>query len=93
MASEPVEAPRASLERFARPVRVELDAVEERLAVLQESLPRGDALRDLSAGHLRPVAAHLFRAGGKLLRPLLTLLAARAAGTDWRRRDAVIRGA
>jgi geranylgeranyl pyrophosphate synthase len=67
-------------ERFALPVRAELAEVEERIADLREAFTGDSALRALSLTYVQPAAEHLFRSRGKLLRPLLVLLAARSMG-------------
>ncbi len=67
-------------ERFALPVLAELREAEERIADLREALTRGGAPQKLSLTYVQPAAEHLFRSQGKLLRPLLLLLAARSMG-------------
>jgi octaprenyl-diphosphate synthase len=70
------------LERFAGPVLEELEAVEQRIDSLLSTLSRGSAYAPLYARYVQPPVRHLFRTGGKLLRPLLILLSARTAGLE-----------
>ena len=69
-----------TFERFVIPVQRELEEVEERIGALRQGLSGDNAFQGLSAKYLQPAAEHLLRPGGKLLRPLLVLLAARAIG-------------
>jgi octaprenyl-diphosphate synthase len=68
------------LERFAAPVRAEFDQAGQRLEELLSGVARNSALPDQYARYVEPPVRHLFQSGGKLLRPLLVLLAARSAG-------------
>ncbi len=68
------------LERFSAPIRAELDDARQRLDEILSLIARNSALRDQYARYVDPPVRHLFLAGGKLLRPLLVLLSARAAG-------------
>jgi octaprenyl-diphosphate synthase len=68
------------LERFAAPVRAEFEQAGQRLEELLSAVTRNSALPDQYARYVEPPVRHLFQSGGKLLRPLLVLLAARAAG-------------
>ncbi len=71
-ASEVAATPAQALARAQALVAAELDEVEVRLAQLLES----------SVAAVPQVVGHLAFAGGKRFRPLVTLLAARAAGYD-----------
>lgn len=79
-------------EHFAVPVLAELGEVEERIRDLREALPRDGALQQMSLTYVQPAAEHLFRPQGKLLRPLLVLLAARSVG-PLQSRQSVVRAA
>jgi octaprenyl-diphosphate synthase len=68
------------LERYSAPVRAELAEAGQRLDDLLSGISAGSALPDLYARYVDPPVRHLFLTGGKLLRPLLLLLSARAAG-------------
>jgi geranylgeranyl pyrophosphate synthase len=79
--------------QFSGPVRPELDAVERRLRSLladleDENLP--GELRARFARYVRPAVGHLFQRQGKLLRPYLVLLSARAAGARGPGREAAL---
>jgi octaprenyl-diphosphate synthase len=64
---------RCILQEFARPVAAQLQEVEQQL----------EALVSQETGSLAPaVYQHILHAGGKRLRPLLTLLSCAAAGGD-----------
>ena len=67
--------------RFSGPVWPELDAVERRLRSLLADLADESPLSELRARYMQPAVEHLFQRQGKLLRPSLVLLSARAAGT------------
>lgn len=60
-------------------MRNELARVEERLRAILNELGNDSMDPDLRARYVMPAVEHLFRQGGKLLRPLLVLLAARSA--------------
>src|SRR6478672_6529677 len=62
----------AAADRAIALVETEMRAVEQRLAERMES----------PIGAIPQVGAHLLGAGGKRLRPLLSVLAARAAGVS-----------
>ncbi len=66
-------------ELFAGPVQSDLDAASRRLRSLLVDMTAAGPLAGLRARYLRPAVGHLFERQGKLLRPLLVLLAARAA--------------
>jgi len=68
------------LEKFAAPVRAELEEADARIGALVDGVCRDGLLPDLCEQFVRPAVRHLFRTSGKLLRPLLVLLSARAAG-------------
>ncbi len=68
------------LERFAEPIRAEFEQAGQRLDELLSAITRTSALPDLYSRYVDPPVRHLFLSGGKLLRPLLVLLAARAVG-------------
>ncbi|MGA2380294.1 MAG: polyprenyl synthetase family protein [Spirochaetia bacterium] len=68
------------LERFSAPIRAEFEEAGQRLDDLLSAITRNSALPDLYARYVDPPVRHLFLAGGKLLRPLLVLLSARAVG-------------
>ena len=70
----------SELERFAAPIRAEFEQAGLRLDELLSAVTRNGALPDLYARYVDPPVRHLFLSGGKLLRPLLVLLAARAVG-------------
>jgi geranylgeranyl pyrophosphate synthase len=82
------------LERFSAPIRVELEESGLRLDDLLAGITRDSAVPDLYARYVDPPVRHLFLTGGKLLRPLLVLLSARAVGELCARSSpAVIRAA
>lgn len=82
------------LERFAAPVRFQLEEADARLRQLVDGICHESTLPGLCDQFVQPALRHLFRTGGKLLRPLLVLLAARAAGGDGAAEDdAVTRAA
>jgi octaprenyl-diphosphate synthase len=62
------------------PVGPELDSVERRLRSLLADHSFESPLGDLRARYVRPAVEHLFQRRGKLLRPFLVLLSARATG-------------
>jgi geranylgeranyl pyrophosphate synthase len=66
------------LELFAGPVQAGLDAASRRLRSLLQDLADDTPLGGLRARYLQPAVGHLFRRQGKLLRPFLVLLSARA---------------
>ncbi len=66
--------------QLALPVRAELEESENRIQVLLAQLGRNGIRPDLCGRYVRPAVEHLFRSGGKHLRPLLLLLAARSTG-------------
>ena len=68
------------LERFAAPVRAQLEEADGRIGTLVEGICRDGMLPDLCEQFVQPAVRYLFRTSGKLLRPLLVLLSARAAG-------------
>ncbi|HET6486248.1 MAG TPA: polyprenyl synthetase family protein [Spirochaetia bacterium] len=68
------------LERFAAPVRAELEEADARIGALVDGICRDGMLPDLCEQFVQPAVRHLFRTSGKLLRPLLVLLSARASG-------------
>ena len=68
------------LERFAAPIRAEFEMAGQRLDELLSAITRNSTLPDLYTRYVDPPVRHLFLTGGKLLRPLLVLLAARAVG-------------
>ena len=61
-------------------VQPELDAVEQRIRSLLSGFAEGDRCAALRARYVLPAVGHLFQRQGKLLRPLLVLLGARACG-------------
>jgi len=67
-------------ERFTGPVRAEFEEAGQRLDELLLSITKNSALPDLYSRYVQPPVRHLFQSRGKLLRPLLVLLSARAAG-------------
>jgi octaprenyl-diphosphate synthase len=73
------------LELSAWPVQAGLDAAARRLRSLLEDLADASPLGELQARYLQPAVGHLFRRQGKLLRPLLVLLSARAGAPETRR--------
>jgi geranylgeranyl pyrophosphate synthase len=75
-------------------VRAELALADGRIHAVLADLGRDSILADLGAQYVQPAVEHLFRDGGKLLRPLLVLLAARSVGIIApSRREAVVRAA
>ena len=68
------------LERFTAPIRAELEEAGQRLDDLLSGITRNSVLPDLYTRYVDPPVRHLFLTGGKLLRPLLLLLSARAVG-------------
>ena len=70
----------SELERFVAPIRAEFEQTGQRLDELLSAITRNSVVPDLYARYVDPPVRHLFRSGGKLLRPLLVLLAARAVG-------------
>lgn len=68
------------LERFSAPIRAEIEEAGHRLDDLLSGITRNSALPELYARYVDPPVRHLFLTGGKLLRPLLVLLSARAVG-------------
>jgi geranylgeranyl pyrophosphate synthase len=81
-------------ERFANPVRAELADAGRRIQEILGELVREGVLPSLSRAYVQPAVEHLFRGGGKLLRPLLVLLAARSTGAITpERREGVVRAA
>ncbi len=68
------------LERFAAPIRAEFQQAGQRLDELLSAVTRNSSLPDLYSRYVDPPVRHLFLSGGKLLRPLLVLLAARSVG-------------
>ena len=70
----------SELELFAAPIQAEFEQAGRRLDELLCAITRNSALPDLYARYVDPPVRHLFLSGGKLLRPLLVLLSARAAG-------------
>jgi geranylgeranyl pyrophosphate synthase len=68
------------LERFSAPIRAEFEEAAQRLDEILSGITRNSALPDLYARYVDPPVRHLFVTGGKLLRPLLVLLSARAVG-------------
>ena len=72
------------LELSAGPVQAGLDAAARRLRSLLQDLTDDAPLDGLRARYLQPAVGHLFRRQGKLLRPYLVLLSARAGAPDGR---------
>lgn len=68
------------LERFTAPIRTQFEEAGQRLEALVSGLSSGSAFPDRYARYVDPPVRHLFVSGGKLLRPLLLLLSARAVG-------------
>jgi octaprenyl-diphosphate synthase len=68
------------LERFTASIRTQFEEAGQRLEALVSGLSRGSAFPDQYARYVAPPVRHLFLSGGKLLRPLLLLLSARAVG-------------
>jgi len=68
------------LDRFTASIRAQFEEAGQRLEELVSGLSGGSAFPDQYARYLDPPVRHLFRSGGKLLRPLLLLLSARAVG-------------
>jgi octaprenyl-diphosphate synthase len=68
------------LEPFAGPIRAEFEQAGKRLDELLSAITRNRVAPDLYTRFVAPPVRHLFLSGGKLLRPLLVLLAARAVG-------------
>ena len=66
--------------QFSGPVQAELDAVVRRLRSLLADIAEESPLGGLRARYVRPAVVHLFQQQGKLLRPSLVLLSARAGG-------------
>ena len=67
------------LERFTAPIRAEFEEAGQRLDELLAGITRNGTLPEMYARYVDPPVRHLFLTGGKLLRPLLVLLSARAA--------------
>ena len=67
------------LEHFTAPIRAEFEDAGQRLDELLAGITRGGPLPELYARYVDPPVRHLFLTGGKLLRPVLVLLSARAA--------------
>jgi octaprenyl-diphosphate synthase len=63
-------------------VQPDLDAVEERIRSLLSGFAEGDRWAALRARYVLPAVGHLFQHQGKLLRPFLVLLGARACGAS-----------
>ncbi|MGO9309574.1 MAG: polyprenyl synthetase family protein [Spirochaetia bacterium] len=70
----------SDLEHFSAPIRTEFEEAARRLDALLSSMARNSALPELYSRYVEAPVRHLFLTGGKLLRPLLVLLSARAAG-------------
>jgi geranylgeranyl pyrophosphate synthase len=68
------------LERFSAPIRRELEDAGRRLDEVLSGIALNSPLPDLYARYVDPPVRHLFQTGGKLLRPLMVLLSARAVG-------------
>jgi octaprenyl-diphosphate synthase len=68
------------LEPFTASIRTEFEEAGQRLDELLAGITRNSALPALYARYVDPLVRHLFLSGGKLLRPLLVLLSARAVG-------------
>jgi octaprenyl-diphosphate synthase len=67
------------LERFSAPIRAEFEDAGQRLDEMLAGIALNGTLPELYARYVDPPVRHLFLTGGKLLRPLLVLLSARAA--------------
>ncbi len=68
------------LARFTASIRAQFEEAGHRLEALVSGLSGGSAFPDHYARYVDPPVRHLFLSGGKLLRPLLLLLSARAVG-------------
>jgi len=68
------------LERFTASIRAEFEEAGQRLEALLSELSRSSAFPEAHARYVDPPVRYLFLSGGKLLRPLLVLLSARAVG-------------
>jgi geranylgeranyl pyrophosphate synthase len=68
------------LEQFAAPIRAEFEQAGQRLDEMLSAITRNSAFPGLYSRYVDPPVRHLFIGGGKLLRPLLVLLSARATG-------------
>jgi len=66
------------LERFTASIRAQFEEAGQRLDALVSSVSRSAAFPEQYARYVAPPVRHLFLSGGKLLRPLLLLLSARA---------------
>jgi geranylgeranyl pyrophosphate synthase len=66
----------------ARPVQADLEAAAERLRSLLADMTAAGPLAGQRHRYLQPAVEHLFERPGKLLRPLLVLLAARATSAE-----------
>ena len=66
------------LDRFTASIRAQFEEAGQRLEALVSSLSGGSAFPEHYARYVDPPVRHLFLSGGKLLRPLLLLLSARA---------------
>ncbi len=67
------------LQRFAAAIRVPFEEAQQRLVEIVGALTRESELPQDYARYVEAPVRHLFQSGGKLLRPLLVLLCARAA--------------
>ena len=68
------------LDRFTASIRPQFEEAGQRLEGLVSGLSAGSAFPEQYARYVDPPVRHLFLSGGKLLRPLLLLLSARAVG-------------
>ncbi len=70
----------SGLQRFSGPVHPWFEEARQRLDQVVGTLTRQSELPEDHARYVEAPVRHLFLAGGKLLRPLLVLLSARAVG-------------
>ena len=82
-----------ALQRFAAPVADDLGRVSQRIGDILEEVGRTEIVPGMSEALLRAPVLHLFLREGKLLRPLLVLLAGRGTGRMGKADEMLIRAA
>jgi geranylgeranyl pyrophosphate synthase len=70
----------SELERFTASIRAQFEGARQKLDEMVGAITRESEFPGEFARYVDPPVRHLFQSGGKLLRPLLVLLSARAIG-------------